>query len=96
MNMDMTTLFKDGAAVVVDVRTPGEFMGGHVAGSTNIPLNELPARLQQVKTMSQGKTLVLCCASGMRSASARTMLASNGFMEVYNGGSWYNLRKFEK
>jgi len=39
--------------------------------------------------------VITCCASGMRSGSAKSMLQSNGF-EVYNGGSWFNLKKYEK
>ena len=50
-------LIKSGKATIVDVRTPVEFMAGHVAGSKNIPLNEVPMRIEEFKTM---KTIVLC------------------------------------
>jgi len=79
--------------VIVDVRTTGEYASGHVGGSLNIPLNALPLQMQKLK---KDKPIITCCASGMRSSSARTTLLSNGFTEVYNGGSWYNLKKFEK
>ena len=79
--------------VIVDVRTPGEFAGGSVKGSINIPLNNLQGQLSRLK---KDKPVITCCASGMRSASARSILTSNGFAEVYNGGSWYNLKKYEK
>ncbi|MEI8278403.1 MAG: rhodanese-like domain-containing protein [Bacteroidota bacterium] len=69
---------------VVDVRTPGEFMGGHVAGSINIPLDEIPRRLDELKAM---KNIVLCCASGMRSMNATAYLIQNGITS-YNGGAW--------
>ena len=40
-------LIKSGKATIVDVRTPVEFMGGHVANSKNIPLNEIPERIDE-------------------------------------------------
>lgn len=69
---------------VVDVRTPAEFMGGHVAGSVNIPLNDMPRLISEVKRMG---TVVVCCASGMRSASAVSFLKANG-VNCYDGGPW--------
>ncbi|MDE3236410.1 MAG: rhodanese-like domain-containing protein [Bacteroidota bacterium] len=71
--------------VIVDVRTPGEFMGGNVAGSINIPLNEIPGRIDEIKQI--GQPIVLCCASGARSAQA-TMYLRNLGIECENGGSW--------
>lgn len=70
---------------VIDVRTPGEFMGGHVAGSINIPLQEIPERLEEIKTLPQ--PLVLCCASGNRSGQATAYLKNFG-IDCTNGGSW--------
>lgn len=73
---------------IIDVRTPGEFMGGHVAGSINIPLQELQARLDEVKTLPQ--PILLCCASGNRSGQAMMFLRSLG-IDCENGGSWLNV-----
>lgn len=70
---------------VVDVRTPGEFMGGHVAGSINIPLQEITLRLQEIKKLPQ--PIVLCCASGNRSGQAQAFLSAQG-VHCTNGGSW--------
>ena len=50
--------------IVIDVRSQDEFMGGHVAGSINIPLNEIPEKVNSIKAMGEG--IVLCCASGNR------------------------------
>lgn len=72
-------------AVVVDVRTPAEFQGGHVAGSRNIPLQQLEQRLDDILDLEA--PVVLCCASGMRSNSATTWLQQQGVTCV-NGGSW--------
>lgn len=77
-------LLKQGNVAVVDVRTPSEFMGGHVAGSVNIPLNEIPRRMSEFKGMNN---IILCCASGMRSQNAASYLTQNG-IECINGGPW--------
>ena len=71
-------------ATIVDVRTPGEFVGGHVAGSVNIPLNEVVSRIDELKAM---QPLVLCCASGGRSGQAADYLSEQG-LDVVNGGGW--------
>ena len=70
---------------IVDVRTPGEFMGGHVAGSINIPLQEIQERIGEIKELPQ--PIILCCASGNRSGQATSFLKSQG-IECSNGGSW--------
>ena len=72
-------------STIVDVRTRSEFQGGHVAGSINIPLQEMQDRLDDIKKLPQ--PLVLCCASGARSARATSVLKSAG-IECQNGGSW--------
>ena len=79
--------------VIIDVRTPGEYAGGHIKGSVNIPLQGLSGHLSRLK---KDKPIITCCASGMRSGSAKSMLKANGFTEVYNGGSWVQLKKYEK
>lgn len=73
---------------IIDVRTPGEFMGGNVAGSINIPLNEIPQRISEIKEMP--KPIILCCASGARSGQATGFLKSNG-IDCTNGGSWLDV-----
>lgn len=84
--MNLKTIISESSTKIIDVRTPGEFMGGHVAGSINIPLNELPSRLEEFS--STDGALVLCCASGNRSGQAAMFLKQNGFDNVYNGGPW--------
>jgi rhodanese-related sulfurtransferase len=73
---------------IIDVRTPGEFMGGQVAGSINIPLQEIQNRSDEIKALSQ--PIVLCCASGMRSGQATVYLKSLG-VDCENGGSWLDI-----
>jgi len=81
-------LVKNGATIV-DVRTKGEYMGGHIKGSINIPLNAIESDLSKLR---KDKPVITCCASGMRSASAKSILKSKGFTEVYNGGGWMSLQ----
>lgn len=85
---DYAELIKNGAQII-DVRTRQEYATGNVKGSINIPLNELQANLKKIK---KDKPVITCCASGMRSSSARGILKSNGYTEVYNGGGWSGLQ----
>lgn len=84
---DYKELVKRGAQII-DVRTRGEYEGGHIRGSVNIPLDRLQDHLSKIK---KDKPVITCCASGMRSASAKGILVSRGFKEVYNGGGWMRL-----
>lgn len=77
-------------AVIVDVRTPAEYKSGHIKGSLNLPLQSLTQSLGKIKS---GVPVITCCASGMRSASAKSILKNNGFEEVYNGGAWSGLNQ---
>ncbi|MGL2963164.1 rhodanese-like domain-containing protein [Flavobacterium sp. RSB2_4_14] len=80
--------FTDKGAVIIDVRSPGEFQGGHIKGSKNIPLNTIGNQIDAIK--KGNKPVIVCCASGMRSAQAASILKSNG-IEVINGGGWQGL-----
>ena len=73
---------------IVDVRTPQEFVNGNVAGSINIPLQEMPQRLNEIRSLQQ--PILLCCASGNRSGQATALLLSCG-IECENGGSWFDI-----
>lgn len=75
-------------AMLVDVRTPNEFSGGHVAGSVNIPLDKLA---QNLKKFEGKKNIVVFCQSGMRSGQAKSILNQNGYQNVINGGSWLSV-----
>jgi rhodanese-related sulfurtransferase len=86
--VDFSQLKRNGAQII-DVRTPGEFKTGHIQGSINIPLQSLTGSLSKIK---KDKPVITCCASGMRSASAKNILKSAGFSEVHNGGGWSSLK----
>ena len=76
-------------AQIIDVRTPAEFNGGHIKGAVNIPLQSISAQMSRIP---KNKTVITCCASGMRSASAKSILKSNGYNDVHNGGGWMSLQ----
>ncbi len=79
-------------AVIVDVRSKAEFAGGHLDNSINIPLDSLKANINQ---LDPAKPVITCCASGIRSASAKNILKSKGFEQVRNGGGWASLKRFD-
>jgi len=87
---DYAQLMSEGA-VILDVRSHGEYVSGHIDGSINIPVNKLSENLNKLK--SKNKPIITCCASGMRSASAKGLLESKGYTKVINGGSWQSLEK---
>lgn len=64
--------------ILIDVRTPDEFKGGHVPGAKNIPLDTLEARLGELASYQQ-KPVYVICERGRRSAQAATLLAGKGF-----------------
>jgi phage shock protein E len=80
-------------ALVVDVRTPGEFRTGHGTESQNIPLQSLQNNINSLK--KQNKVVVTCCASGMRSAKAAKWLRQAG-IEAHNGGSWQTVERLRR
>ncbi|WP_069884237.1 rhodanese-like domain-containing protein [Streptomyces luteocolor] len=71
---------------VIDVRTPGEYAGGHVPGAYNIPLDHLPAALPTLKAAAARGDLLIVCASGNRSAAACAQLAAAGISAADLGG----------
>ena len=88
-NVDYSEL-KTRGAQIIDVRSKGEYESGHIRGSINIPLPFLSAQSNRIK---KDRPVITCCASGMRSATAKSILQSNGFPEVHNGGGWHGLNQ---
>ncbi|MHA7600413.1 rhodanese-like domain-containing protein [Alicycliphilus sp. T452] len=80
----MTTPFAH--PLVVDVRSPGEFAAGHMAGSINLPLNMLQDAACDILP-GRDAPIVLCCVSGARSEMAAQWLRAQGYTQVTNGGS---------
>jgi phage shock protein E len=88
-SVDYAALVNKGA-IILDVRSKGEFLNGHIRGSLNISVDALQYNLSKLKDKS--KPIITCCASGIRSAAAKNYLKSSGYNEVYNGGSWRSLQ----
>jgi phage shock protein E len=88
--VDYAALVKEGA-LILDVRSKGEYAGGHIKGSINISVDTLNNNLSKLK--DKNKPVITCCASGMRSASAKGILKSNGYTNVHNGGAWLSLQQ---
>ncbi|MEO9021190.1 MAG: rhodanese-like domain-containing protein [Ginsengibacter sp.] len=86
---DYSELIKQGA-IILDVRSQGEFAGGHIKNSINIPVDQLSNNLSKLK--DKNKCIVCCCASGMRSGTAKRILEAKGYKAVFNGGSWNGLQ----
>jgi rhodanese-related sulfurtransferase len=80
--------FVNKGAVIIDVRTIGEFREGHIKGSKNMPLDTISSNVNDIKKLD--KPVIVCCRSGMRSTQAASILKSAG-IEVINGGGWQSL-----
>ena len=80
--------FQSRGAVILDVRTKGEYQNGAIPGSKHIPLQQISVKISEIKKWN--KPVITCCASGMRSGSAAGILRSNG-IEAMNGGGWQSL-----
>ena len=83
---DAIGYLKNGA-LVIDVRTAGEFNSGHLTNAINIPLDQIATAVpERVKDKSQ--VLLLHCASGMRNGMAQKKLNSLGYTNAFNLGSY--------
>jgi len=76
-------------AVIIDVRSPGEYKSGHIKGSKNFPLDNIRNKVNDLKKLN--KPVITVCRSGARSGMAKGILKSAG-IEVYNGGPWFSLQ----
>lgn len=76
---------------IIDVRSPWEYQEAHVRGAVNIPLEEIPAHISELK--KRNGPLVLYCRSGNRSNIAMQMLKQAGIPEIYNGGGLTDMQK---
>jgi len=80
--------FQSRKAIIIDVRTKAEYTQGAIPGSKNIPLQILNSKISEIKKLN--RPVIACCASGMRSASAASVLRNSG-IEAINGGGWNSL-----
>jgi phage shock protein E len=82
----------DGADVLIDVRTAGEFNGGHLADALNIAYDEIGGRIAE-HAKSKDDRIVLYCRSGHRAGIARQTLLKMGYTDVVNAGSYSTLKR---
>ena len=86
-----TLLLSEAPPVMIDVRESHELIHGMIEGAIHIPMNEIPARLEELGPY-QNKTVAIICRSGKRSAQVGQFLEHVGFNDVINleGGmnSW--------
>jgi rhodanese-related sulfurtransferase len=87
---DNVAEYVEKGAVILDVRTKGEYQGGHIKNALHIPLQELTNKINQVKKLN--KPVIVYCASGMRSGSATSILKSKG-IDAINGGGIGSLQR---
>lgn len=74
-------------ALVVDVRTPGEFHSGHLPMAKLIPVNQVSSRIAEFGS-NKDRAIVVYCRSGSRSGKAESILKAAGFTNVHNGGGY--------
>jgi phage shock protein E len=79
-------------ALVVDVRSVGEFRGGHLPDAVNLPLGELQDSLPR-QVADKSRYLLLHCLSGTRSGIAMRQLKQAGYQNVFNLGSFHRARQ---
>lgn len=77
---------KDGA-LLIDVRTVGEFSSGHLPGAINIPLDQMKTAVPR-RVKEKNKVLLLHCQTGMRSGAAKHKLKGMGYAKAFNLGSY--------
>lgn len=82
-------IVKNPTTTVVDVRNDWEFEEGHYQGALNIPLDQIPTRIDEFKNM--GGAIVLYCRSGNRSGMALQLLQQQGLGNLYNGGGVHDM-----
>lgn len=83
---DALAHLKNGA-LVIDVRSPGEFNSGHLSSAINLPLDEIETALPK-RVKDKNQVLLLHCASGMRSGMAKSKLKGLGYTNAFNLGSY--------
>jgi rhodanese-related sulfurtransferase len=81
--VEATLLINREDAIVIDVREQGEYAQGHVPNARHIPLGEISRRSAEMEKWKD-HPLILCCASGARSAAAGAPLRKAGFDKIYN------------
>lgn len=72
-------------SIIIDVREPSEYSGGHVDGAINIPPQELLAGSKKLAEVAKNTELIVYCNTGSRSAVAKNILTAQGYLNIVNG-----------
>ena len=88
---NITEILRKEDVIVVDVRNTWEYEEGHVINAVNIPLNEIPARIEEFRKLNG--PVILYCRSGNRSGAAVHILRQAGISNVHNGGGIFDMQK---
>jgi len=79
-------------ALVIDVRTAGEFVAGHLPIAVNLPVNEIEASWSR-RIKDKNQVLLLHCQSGLRSGEAKKKLIALGCPNAFNMGSYARAKR---
>jgi len=91
--MKIKEIVQSKKGAIIDVRNPGETATGIIPGAINIPVTEIPHRIDEIKNLNA--PLVFYCQSGNRSSIAMMILKSAGVnTEMYNGGGYSDMLTF--
>jgi phage shock protein E len=82
---EAVTLLNHGA-LLLDVRSPGEFSSERIDGAVNVPLDSLEAGMAGVAS-DKSRPILVHCLSGTRSAFAVRTLRRMGYTQVHDLGS---------
>lgn len=78
----------DAGAILIDVRSPAEFAGGHLPGARNVPVSNIGSIIPELQ--KAGKPVVVYCASGTRAGMALRALKAAGIGPLHNLGTFGN------
>ena len=81
--MDATQLINREDAVVLDVRSDGEFNQGHIVNSVNIPQKSVQDQLSKLEKY-RSRPIITACRTGQIAQGVGSVLRKNGFEQVYN------------
>ncbi len=82
-------------ALIVDVRTPGEYNSGHIPGAINFPVDGIEITLP-ASAKDKSQPILLHCQMGPRSAVAKKKLNALGYVNAYNLGSYTRAERIIK
>lgn len=79
----------ESGALVIDVRRSDEYASGHIRNAKHYPLHSLDKKMTK---LPKDRDIIVYCLSGGRSAQAVSILRSNGFTKVFNGGGYASVQ----